>query len=393
MEETDIKNTGIGNRAAKEKLLGAHLNAVRQLAVSYLLDRERTELAVKRTFRRAFSALDDGQDELSVALQLHGFTLDEVLRLKAEEPAPAVELYYGAAAPYAPPYPPYMSYAPYAQPPYTQTPYAQAPYTTMPYAQMPYTQTPYPQAPYAQIPYTQSPYSPPYAAYGQTSVNDDVAQAARKANMEHTAAVKAAEEKAAAQRAEQASQAAKAAAEKAAQAAAAAKAAEERAAKERAMAKRVAEERKQAEEAASSFGAAKVVELESADAPEAARLSNAMAEEAARKEKADKQAEQEAAKKAEAEAEERADAALGPAPYEGPSDEAPVYETHEPTLTPEMEKKRRKRARNARMILAVNIVGALLMIWVLLGLLRRIGVFPGLDLGYSAFNEAVFKMF
>ncbi|MDO5112115.1 MAG: hypothetical protein Q4E65_07405, partial [Clostridia bacterium] len=90
-----------------------------------------------------------------------------------------------------------------------------------------------------------------------------------------------------------------------------------------------------------------------------------------------------------------ADEDIGPAPYEGPGEEThdEDFEAHEPTMTPEMEKRRAQRAFRAKLLLGVNVVGLVAMVWVVLGLLRRIGVMPGLDLGYTWFNDSIFRMF
>lgn len=86
---------------------------------------------------------------------------------------------------------------------------------------------------------------------------------------------------------------------------------------------------------------------------------------------------------------------LGPEPYKGPSqDELNAAPTpHEITVTPQMKARRRKRARAARAILIFNIFAVLLMLWVVLGLLRRVGVFPNLDLGYLWFNDSILRLF
>ncbi|MEA4970986.1 MAG: hypothetical protein VB051_10715 [Candidatus Pelethousia sp.] len=41
----------------------------------------------------------------------------------------------------------------------------------------------------------------------------------------------------------------------------------------------------------------------------------------------------------------------------------------------------------------INILLSVLLVWLLLGLLARIGLFSGLDLGYSWFNQNVFLLF
>lgn len=51
-----------------------------------------------------------------------------------------------------------------------------------------------------------------------------------------------------------------------------------------------------------------------------------------------------------------------------------------------------KRIRGAFMF-GVNILLCLLLVWLLIGLLIRLGVLPSIDLGYSWFNQYVFLLF
>ncbi len=338
-------------RQAKEDLLRAHFGAVRQLTATYLIDRERTETAVKNVFKRAFGCLDDGENPVDVALQLHGFTLEEVLRFKALEPPLAMDYYsspqYYQNSQYPPnqPYPPYQpSYTPYSPqyaPPYAPAygqPYAPpqfappyAPAYGQPYAPPPqYAQGQYPPPQYAQGQYpppqgqSAPQYAPPYAQ--APGADNQEAARADAIIRDQQRSQRAADEKRAAQAA-------------------------------RKEAERIAaQERRAAEEAAK--------------AEEEARL---------------------AAEKAAEEAEDK----LGPAPYEGPAEDESdeQLEPHEPTMTPEMEMRRAKRARNARIVFVLNIIGLAIMGWVVLGLLRRIGVLPQIDFGYSWFNENLFRMF
>ncbi len=65
--------------------------------------------------------------------------------------------------------------------------------------------------------------------------------------------------------------------------------------------------------------------------------------------------------------------------------------TKEPKPTEEAQIKVPKRY--TAIVNALLAVCALALIWVLVGLLGALNVFSGLDLGYSWFNQAVFKLF
>ncbi|MDO5112673.1 MAG: hypothetical protein Q4E65_10240, partial [Clostridia bacterium] len=162
------------NRQMKEDLLRAHFGAVRQLALTYLQDKERTETVVKSVFVRAFACIDDGENPVDVSLQLQGFTLEEVLKMKAVEPPPAVGP-YGAAPHYYPPYgqPAASGYPPYGNGAYARQPYAQpqqpyAPPYLPAYSAPPAYGDPYaPQQPYAPYAQPYPPYAPPQPTYAQ----------------------------------------------------------------------------------------------------------------------------------------------------------------------------------------------------------------------------------
>lgn len=314
-------------RQNKETLLREHFHAVLQLAFTYLKDKTRAQAVSKAVFCRAFDALDEGEDMVEVSLELRGFTLEEVLRLKEEEPSPAVDVYQGAAAPYGTDAPPYNAYG---QPPYYYGAYMQpyAPYPQSPYPPYPY--PPYPQ--YAPPAYPQGANDPqmPYPPQG-AAPQAGAAQTARAADVKEDHSETVAQTKG---------------------------------------------------EAAQPLKGSTKPRAEEAKTPGTTPVPGA----------AQAKPEPEIPK-AEEPVEEEPD--LGPAPYEGPTEEekkeAPV--PHAITMTPEMQARRRKRARNARIILALNIIAVSAMIWIVLGLLHRIGIFPNLDLGYTWFNTNLFKMF
>ncbi len=61
--------------------------------------------------------------------------------------------------------------------------------------------------------------------------------------------------------------------------------------------------------------------------------------------------------------------------------------------SPEFQKwyKRRKNGTIARIVLCVLV--CVVIVWVIFGQLRRMGVLPNLDLGYTWFNHALFRLF
>lgn len=62
-------------------------------------------------------------------------------------------------------------------------------------------------------------------------------------------------------------------------------------------------------------------------------------------------------------------------------------------MTAEFQTWYRRRKRGILAQIALNAVVCVIIVWIIVGLLYRVGVLPNLDLGYSWFNRAVFRLF
>lgn len=329
MEPRPPENDNLHKREIKEQLLRAHFRAVWQLALTYLTDKERAEAVAKVVFKRAFACIDDGEDTLSVSLQLQGFALEEILRLKEAEPAPVMDVYYGATgfyppnAPYTPPAPPVPPYQPPYQP-YYQPAYSYAPVYPPAYAPPAYAAYPPPPQPQYQPPQPQ--YQPPQPQYQPPQPQPQQPQQPQY-------------------------------------------------------------QPPQPQQPQPQQPPPQQQQQPQYQPPQPQQQSQPQQQQ----QQPPKQQPPEPVVAQSAPQEE----AWGPAPYAGPTPEElaqkPVERPIE--ITPEMEARRARRARNAKIILGVNIAAGVLMMWVVLGLLHRIGLLSGLDIGYSWFNETFFKMF
>lgn len=62
-------------------------------------------------------------------------------------------------------------------------------------------------------------------------------------------------------------------------------------------------------------------------------------------------------------------------------------------MTAEFQKWFQHRKRGIVTQIVFNAVICVVILWIIVGLLYRVGVFPTLDLGYSWFNHALFRLF
>lgn len=72
---------------------------------------------------------------------------------------------------------------------------------------------------------------------------------------------------------------------------------------------------------------------------------------------------------------------------------APAAPKAIPATPAEAEKRGGARRAKGAILFGFNILLSVLLVWLLLGLLARLGLLPGLNLGYTWFNQNVFLLF